>query len=312
LASFDILFLEINSVKYSFLENTMDSETLRIFCAVANELSVTQAAARLGRVPSNVTTRIQQLEADLGVDLFVRTGKRMTLAAAGERFLDYAKQLLALEDEARHVVSGGTEGGFLRIGSMESTAASRLPPLLAGFHAKYPATRLELSTGPSRPLLDKVRTGRLDCAFIALPSSLEGQTALGEMGMAGRVTWRENLRLLLPATESKARRIADVRTRSLAAFPQGCTYRSIAEDLLGIPGSLEWKVQEMSSYHAMIACVAAGTCVSLLPESVLKLSDALTTLKSLPACRADTLLVWREGYDVPAFRNLLAELDFLA
>jgi DNA-binding transcriptional LysR family regulator len=286
----------------------MDSETLRIFCAVASELSITQAAARLGRAPSNVTTRIQQLEADLGVELFVRTGKRMTLAAAGERFLDYAKQLLALEDEARHVVSGGSEGGVLRIGSMESTAASRLPPLLAGFHAKYPATRLELVTGPSRQLLDKLRTGRLDGAFLALPPALDEQSTLADLGLEGRLAWRENLRLLLPATESKARRAADVRTRSLAAFPQGCTYRSMAEDLLGIPGALDWKVQEMPSYHAMIACVAAGACVTVLPESVLKLSDALTPLKSLPAGRADTLLIWREGYDVPAFRNLQAEL----
>jgi DNA-binding transcriptional LysR family regulator len=308
--SLDILLLVTNRVNDSYNENMMDSETLRIFCEVANGLSVTQAAARLGRAPSNVTTRIQQLEADLGTDLFVRTGKRMALASAGERFLDYAKQLLALEDEARHVISGGTDGGVLRMGSMESTAASRLPSLLAGFHAKYPTTRMELSTGPSRPLLDKVRTGRLDCAFIALPPSLKENAALADLGLVGRITWRENLRLLLPATESKARKLGDVRARSLAAFPQGCTYRSIAEDLLGIPGSLEWKVQEMPSYHAMIACVAAGACVSVLPESVLKLSDALTTLKSLPAGRADTLLVWREGYDVPAFRNLLAELDF--
>jgi len=54
--------------------------------------------------------------------------------------------------------------------------------------------------------------------------------------------------------------------------------------------------------------VAAGACVTVLPESVLKLSDALTPLRSLPAGRADTLLIWREGYAVPAFRNLQAEL----
>lgn len=286
----------------------MDSESLRIFCSVASELSITHAAARLGRAPSNVTTRIQQLEADIGTDLFVRTGKRMALSTAGERFLDYAKRLLALEDEARHVVTGGREGGALRIGSMESTAASRLPLLLAGYHSRYPATHLELSTGPSRLLLEKVRTGRLDCAFIALPPSFGGVADLEEFGLDAKVTWRENLRLLLPVSESKARRVADIRTRSLAAFSQGCTYRSIAEDLLGVAGSTEWRVQEMASCHAMIACVAAGACVTLLPESVLKLSEASNTLKALSAGRADTLLVWRHGYDIPAFRHLLEEL----
>ncbi|MEG0881337.1 MAG: LysR family transcriptional regulator, partial [Janthinobacterium sp.] len=76
----------------------MDSESLRIFCSVASELSVTQAAARLARAPSSVTTRIQQLEADIGAALFVRTNKRMALTAAGERFLEYAQRLLALAE----------------------------------------------------------------------------------------------------------------------------------------------------------------------------------------------------------------------
>lgn len=81
----------------------MDLESLRIFRAVASELSITHAAARLGRVQSNVSTRVQQLETELGADLFVRTGKRMALSAAGERFLDYAQRMLALGEEARHV-----------------------------------------------------------------------------------------------------------------------------------------------------------------------------------------------------------------
>ncbi|PHV50555.1 LysR family transcriptional regulator [Janthinobacterium sp. BJB301] len=286
----------------------MESESLRIFCSVASELSVTQAAARLGRAPSSVTTRIQQLEADIGAELFVRTNKRMALTAAGERFLEYAQRLLALEEEARHVVTGGREGGTLRVGSMESTAASRLPALLAAYHAGYPGTRLELSTGPSRPLIEQVRTGLLDCAFVALPPSFGGAAALAELGLASKAMWREELCLLLPASEGPVRGAADVRTRSLAAFPQGCTYRGIAEELLGVAGSTQWRVQELSSYHIMIACVAAGACVTLLPASVLALSDAPATLTTLPAGQIDTVLVWRAGFDLPAFQHLLAQV----
>ena len=285
----------------------MEMESLTIFCAVASELSVTQAAARLGRAPSSVTTRIQQLEADIGAQLFVRTNKRMALTAAGERFLEYAQRLLALAEEARHVVTGGREGGILRVGSMESAAASRLPALLAAYHARYPATRLALSTGPSRPLIEQVRTGLLDCAFVALPPAF-GAAALDELGLASTSVWREELCLLLPASEGPVRRAVDVRTRSLAAFPQGCTYRSIAEEVLGVAGSTQWRVQEMTSYHTMIACVAAGACVTLLPASVLALSDAPATLTTLLVGQADTLLVWRAGFDVPAFQHLLAQL----
>ena len=286
----------------------MEMESLTIFCAVASELSVTQAAARLGRAPSSVTTRIQQLEADIGAQLFVRTNKRMALTAAGERFLEYAQRLLALAEEARHVVTGGREGGTLRVGSMESTAASRLPALLAAYHARFPATRLALSTGPSRPLIEQVRTGLLDCAFVALPPAF-GAAALDELGLASTSVWREELCLLLPASEGPVRRAVDVRTRSLAAFPQGCTYRSIAEEMLGVAGSTQWRVQELSSYHTMIACVAAGACVTLLPASVLALSDAPATLTTLLVGQADTLLVWRAGFDVPAFQHLLVQLS---
>lgn len=286
----------------------MDSESLKIFCVVAMELSITQTATRLGRAPSNVTTRIQQLEADVGADLFVRTGKRIALSVAGERFLDYAKRLLALEDEARHVITGGRDGGMLRIGSMESTAASRLPSLLAAYHARHPGTRLELTTGPSRQLIEQVRTGRLDCAFAALAPSIDGVAGMIELGMQAKPVWPEELLLLLPASEAAAQSARDVRTRSLAAFPQGCTYRSLADDWLGIARATDWRIHEMSSYHAMVACVAAGACVTVLPESVLKLAGAPAELKTLSLGQTDTYLIWRDGYDVPAFQNLFSQI----
>ena len=76
----------------------MDHTSLDIFRVVAAELSVTRAAKRLGRVQSNVTTRIQQLEEELGVPLFRRDGNRLTLSAEGDRFLGYANRMRALAD----------------------------------------------------------------------------------------------------------------------------------------------------------------------------------------------------------------------
>lgn len=286
----------------------MHLESLRIFLAVAAELSITQASARLARAPSNVTTRIQQLEADLGTDLFVRTGKRMALSRAGERFLSYAQRMLALEEEARHVIIGGADGGTLHIGSMESTAASRLPALLAGYHTRFAQTRLEITTGPSRALLEMVRNGQLDCAFAALPGGLEEAGALDELGLSAQPIWQEELLLLLPSTESGAQTPAEVRLRSLAAFKPGCTYRALAEKCLGIPDSTQWQIQEMGSYHAMLACVAAGACVTVLPRSVLELSHAPSGLNTLGLGHAVTQLIWRTDYDVPAFRKLLQQI----
>ncbi|KAB8143209.1 LysR family transcriptional regulator, partial [Raoultella ornithinolytica] len=82
----------------------MDLTQLEMFNAVASTGSITQAAQKVHRVPSNLTTRIRQLEADLGVELFIRENQRLRLSPAGHSFLRYSQQILALVDEARMVV----------------------------------------------------------------------------------------------------------------------------------------------------------------------------------------------------------------
>ena len=127
----------------------MELEDLKIFRAVVREGGVTRAALNLHRVQSNVTTRIRQLEANLGVPLFIREGKRMLLSPSGRVLLDYADRLLDLAEEARAAVTEGAPRGRMRLGSMESTAAARLPAVLADFHQRYPDVQLELRTGPT-------------------------------------------------------------------------------------------------------------------------------------------------------------------
>ena len=143
----------------------MDLTALDIFRTVAAEGSVTRAAERLQRAQSNVTTRVRQLEADLGVALFLREGKRMALTPEGLVLQDYAQRLLALAEEARQALHPGQPAGRLRLGSMESTAASRLPAPLARLHGQWPDIALELCTGASQVLLDKLRAHALDAVL---------------------------------------------------------------------------------------------------------------------------------------------------
>ena len=124
----------------------MDLASLEIFRCVVEEGGITRAATRLHRVQSNVTTRIRQLEASLGVDLFLRDGKRMVLTPAGQTLFDYARRVLDLAEEARQAVLPARPQGRLRIASMESTAASRLPAVLAAYHQAWPDVELELVT----------------------------------------------------------------------------------------------------------------------------------------------------------------------
>src|SRR5258705_7473553 len=124
----------------------MDFAVLQVFKAVATAGGISAAAKKLHRVQSNVTTRIQQLEASLGTQLFVRDKGRLHLSPSGELFLNYVDEMLKLSQQARDALSGDAPRGVLRIGTLESTAASRLPPLLSRYHKKYPAVRVELMT----------------------------------------------------------------------------------------------------------------------------------------------------------------------
>ena len=125
----------------------MDLSDLRIFTAVVREGGVTRAAKKLNRVQSNVTTRIRQLEENLGVDLFLREGKRLHLAPAGQLLLSYADRLLALADEARASIRDPRPRGLFRLGAMESTAAVRLPGHINQYSRLHPDVTLELRIG---------------------------------------------------------------------------------------------------------------------------------------------------------------------
>src|SRR5262252_3433591 len=147
----------------------MDLVALQIFKAVAESGGIVRAAARLHRVQSNVTTRIKQLEAQLGTHLFHRRKRRLVLSAEGRLLLSYADRLLRLSSEAESALRNGAPRGSFRIGSLESTAATRLPALLSRYHRAHPDVRVELVTGTTGALVERVLDGEIEAAFVSEP-----------------------------------------------------------------------------------------------------------------------------------------------
>lgn len=289
----------------------MDLASLTVFRAVAREQSVTRAAARLGRAASNITTRIQHLEDDLGVRLFQRDHKRMALTGPGQSFLHYAERILSLADEARQMLHPDAPMGRLRIGAMECAAASRLPAPLARFTAAWPQVVLELSTGPSRSLQDAVLDYGLDCALIAIARGQGAPDGLDQTPVFG-----EDLILLLPPGHPPVEHPAEILPKALAAFAPGCTYRACLEDWLArdASGIGRFTIQEVGSYHAMYASTAAGACFCVMPRSVLRLMAASAPVVEHPLLRIDTSLICRSGFATPAFcafRDMLMPLSNL-
>jgi DNA-binding transcriptional LysR family regulator len=284
----------------------MNFADLQVFKSVVDEGGVIRAASKLHRVPSAVTTRIKQLEASMGVKLFHRDKQRLHLSPAGELLLDYAERLIQLSEEARDVVTGTTPRGVFKLGALESTTASRLPPILAGFHSRYPDVRLELTTGTNDGLLGQMSERKLDAAFIAeVPS---GRTVEHVPVFAERLT------LISSQDRAPIKRASDVEGLSLIAFPEGCAYRRVLQRWLGADSLATFRVLDLSSYHAIVACVAAGAGVALVPESVLDTMPHPNVRKHpIPKAQSQitTPLVWRRGEisaSVLALRSLLAAL----
>lgn len=283
----------------------LDLAALSIFRAVAQEGSVTRAAERLGRVQSNVTTRVQQLEEQLGATLFLREGKRMVLTPAGESLRGYADRLLALAEEARQSMHPGQPSGRLRLGAMESTAAARLPQPLARLYTQWPGLVLELSTAPSRQLVEQVLSHTLDCALVAWPPPGIDADAPVER----TAVFTEALLLALPDHHPPVHSPADLQLDTLAAFGSGCTYRQVGEAFMRQRHGTPPRVVELASYHAILACVAAGRCAGVVPRAVIALMREPPALRLVPLAQCDTVLVRRCGYQSPALEALLTALQ---
>ena len=273
----------------------MDLSDLLIFKTVAEEGGIVKAAGRLHRVQSNVSTRIKQLETSIGVELFFRDKQRLYLSPRGATLLAYANKLLRLAEEAKGAVTADTPRGLLRLGALESTTASRLPVILSAFHKRYPQVSVELKTGTNDFLALAVAERRLDAAFIA-------QTA-AHKELSSLPLFPEHLVAITSLAHKAVLKASDVAGESVIAFPQGCAYRRIVERWLGPQAISSVRVLELSSYHAIVACVASGTGIAIIPESVLEtVQCALVKRHELPKVLANvvTPLVWRTGEQIAA------------
>jgi DNA-binding transcriptional LysR family regulator len=273
----------------------MELSDLVTFSTVARTGGVTRAAEELNTVQSNITQRVKALETEIGTPLFERHSRGMTLTGAGRRLLPYAQRMAALSREAMLAArDDGEPKGPLAIGSMETTAAVRLPSLLAQFHRLFPAVQLTLRTAPTADLVAGVLDGTFDGAFVAGPidhAELTATTAFKEelvLVTARRWTSLAALRAGTPESGPTA-----------LVFRTGCTYRQRLEHVLagfGWPSAARF---ELGTLDGMIGCVAADMGVTLLPRAVVERNDlsesirlhALTPSQS----RVDTLFIQRRG-----------------
>lgn len=196
----------------------MNSTSLNLFKTVAETGSISAAARSLNCVSSNVTTRLKQLEASLDVSLFVREKNRLYITAEGELLLRYANKILALLEEAELSMLGTKVAGPLRIGAMETTAAVRLPSILANFHREMPSIELNLKTSPTEALVQHILNNELEIAFVADHQGLHMENS----PLQSHVLCQETLVLVTAAEHQNVITGADLQVTRPLVFVKGC------------------------------------------------------------------------------------------
>ena len=240
----------------------MQLKSLRMFDAVCASGSFGAAAQQLHTVQSNVTAHIKKLEDEVGAQLIERSAP-VHATPAGLTLLRYAQQMLQAHDAALQALQGQQAGaGVLRIGAMETTAALRLPPLLAQLHRDHPGMVLDLRTGPTATLLSDLLAGEIDCALVA--------GAPPHSRLSAVPVFTETLVLVSATPMARFPSPEVLSRRPFLAFRQGCSYRQRIELLLASQGITATHVMEFGTLDAILGCVAAGMGHALLPKVVVQ------------------------------------------
>jgi DNA-binding transcriptional LysR family regulator len=285
----------------------MELRQLEYFVAVAEEASFTKGAARVHVAQPGVSAQIRRLEQELGETLLDRSGRAITLTDVGQAFLPHARAALTSVDGARLAVDelAGLTRGRVAVGMITSCGVLELPDALAEFHRRHPAVEISLREDNSDRLLEQLRDGLLDLAFVGLagepPPGIATQDVIDERLYAG-VAHGDRLARETTIT------LEALCDQPLVSLPLGTGLRSALEDASASGGLSPQIAFEASSLMMVAALAVRGLGIAILPESVA--TDEAFDLHPLaiarPEIRSRLALAWRsDGPASPAARALV-------
>jgi DNA-binding transcriptional LysR family regulator len=284
----------------------MDLHTLKIFQTVAKHGSISQAARELQYAQSNITLKIQQLETELQTTLFYRHNRGTAVTAKGSMLLTYTEKIFNLIEETKNVMNDNqTPKGPFIIGSMETTAAVRLPVLLTKYLKEFPEVDLTLKTGSTEENIQGVLHYELDGAFVAGP--------VEHPDLLQKEVFEEELVLVTDTIHPPISSVKDIQKKTLLVFRTGCSYRERLEQWFHQERVISKKIMEFGTMDGIIGCVSAGLGISVLPYSVVAKHIQEGTIKqhSLPNPfgKVKTMFIYRNEPYLPP--SLLKFIDML-
>jgi DNA-binding transcriptional LysR family regulator len=250
----------------------MELRQLKYFVAVAEECHFTRAAKRLHIAQSGLSASISSLEHELGAPLFLRSTRQVELTPAGRVLLVEARRALSATDAAKDAVAAvqGLLRGSLAIGSLQCLHVVHLPAVLGRFLAEYPGLEIRLRQGGSAELIEQVRAGRLDVAFVSRPARCPDDVVVGPLAS-------EPLVLACAPDHPLAARVevglAELRGEQFVDFLPDWGTRDLVDSALAAAGVDRHVSLEVTDVHSLLDMVTFGLGVALVPQSFAAKTD---------------------------------------
>ena len=275
----------------------MDLRQLEYFVAVAEERHFTRAAQRMRVAQSGLSASIRALERELGAPLFIRSTRRVELTDAGRALLTEARHALSTVLAARDAVAAveGLLRGTLSIGTLQCVGGIDLPGALAAFHDAHPGVEIMLRQGASPDLIDRVRSGELDLAFVSAPP--EGATGIRFAPLTS-----QPMSLACPASHPLADRdevaVTELADETFVDFPPGWVTRDVTDRALSSAELSRRVAFEANDVHTLLDLVGRGLGVALVPQDFV---HKPTTARFVPL--AEPAPMWHTAVATAAARR---------
>jgi DNA-binding transcriptional LysR family regulator len=286
------------------MSSRLDSRSLALFLAVADTLSFRQAAETLHLSQPPLSRAIRELEERLGARLFDRSTQGVSLTDAGRKLLPYARSVGRLLREAEASLAHEGMPQSLRLGLTSAVEPAWFGGLAQRIQARHPDTAVSVVVDTSPRLVRQLRAGRLAAAFIALPTEASGLDVM-ELD-------RVPMMVAMPSSHALARRrtvrLADLAAEVIFWFERARqpAFYDHCQRVFARHGFAPRKVKEPTDHHVLLADVASGRGIALLPKSFARLRRAGVSYRAL--VEGEELAV---GIGLATPRNQEVVRDFL-
>ncbi|SEA70750.1 LysR family transcriptional regulator [Variovorax sp. YR216] len=287
------------------MKSRLDSRSLALFLAVADALSFRQAAETLHLSQPPLSRAIRELEERLGVLLFDRDTKGVHLTDAGHKLVPYARAIDKLLREAETKLRPRTLPATLRLGLTSSVEATWFRGLAQRIQARHPGTAVSEISDTSPRLVRRLRAGRLDAAFIALPTNTEGLDVV-ELDRLPMIVAMSSAH---PLAKRRIVRLADLADQPVFWFERARqpAFYDHCQRIFARRGFAPSRLREPTDHHVLLSDVASGRGIALLPKSFAGLRRTGVAYRAL--AEGDELAAGiglATAKDRPAVRDLLA------